>query len=134
VSQYVALLKAVESGNPQAILASAIDFGLLDVRESKESQELFVQMMNLAIEPFSFQKSAIQKKNSFFDFGNADYSERSQSTIRAFVKSLKYSAPPHRIIFLHRKLGGIFALLKRLSIRMDISPYWDLMVENKRQS
>lgn len=31
-------------------------------------------------------------------------------------------------LFLHRKLGGIFHQLKRLDVRMNLSPYWDRMI------
>lgn len=32
------------------------------------------------------------------------------------------------LLFLHRKLGGIFHQLKRLDVRMNLSPYWDRMI------
>lgn len=132
VSQYVDLLKSVKKGQSKGIIESAISFGLIDDRESEDSKQLFVDMMNIAIEPFAIQEGQSKTgDHKVFDFSNSDYSIRSQTVVKAFARSLKYSAPPHRIIFLHRKLGGIFALLKRLSISMDISNYWELMVENK---
>jgi hypothetical protein len=30
---------------------------------------------------------------------------------------------------LHRKLGGLFNLLKRLDVRLDLRPYWAKMVK-----
>jgi aarF domain-containing kinase len=122
IHEYVDLLKAVEGGSPRVILQNAFQFGLLDPRESGETKQLFVDMMNLAIEPFN---------EEIFDFTSTDYSRRSQTVIKEFVRSLKYSPPPHRILFLHRKLGGIFSLLKRLEVKLNIKPYWELMVNKK---
>jgi hypothetical protein len=34
---------------------------------------------------------------------------------------------PH-LIFLHRKLGGLFQMLKRLDVTLDLRPYWDQTV------
>jgi aarF domain-containing kinase len=41
---------------------------------------------------------------------------------------LRFSPPPRRLLFLHRKLGGLFQLLRRLDLRLDLAPYWDRMV------
>jgi hypothetical protein len=63
-----------------------------------------------------------------FDFGSTDYAVRSQDIVKRFVSSLRFSPPPRHLIFLHRKLGGIFQLLRRLDIAMDLSPYWEQML------
>jgi aarF domain-containing kinase len=48
------------------------------------------------------------------------------------VRSLEFSPPPRRLLFLHRKLGGIFQLLRRLDLELDLQPYWVQMVESER--
>lgn len=131
IHQYVDLVRTVQEGKPRKIIQSAIDFGLLDARESDETKQLFVAMMVLALEPFAFNQFSRAPGAEKFDFANSDYAQRSQAIVKAFVKTLKYSAPPHRIIFLHRKLGGIFALLRRLQIKMNLTPYWEMMIEKK---
>ncbi len=120
VNQYIELMRSVQSRNSAKIISEAIDFGMINEKESTAAKELFVKMMFLAIEPF--------ETNGEFDFANSDYAKRSQGVIFEFVKSLKYSPPPHRIIFLHRKLAGIFSLLKKLEIKLNITSYWDFMI------
>ncbi len=138
IDQYINLLKSVESGRPKQILQSAFEFGLLSEKESDESKQLFVAMMALAVEPFGINALGHSSKASetpgIFDFTNSDYSQRSQSVIKAFVRSLKYSPPPHRILFLHRKLGGIFSMLKHLKVSLNIQPYWELMISDNGKS
>lgn len=131
INQYVDLVRTVQKGRRSAIIESAIDFGLIDERESNEAKDLFVTMMNLALEPFAINNLSPSDSSKIFDFADSDYAQRTQAIVLAFVKSLKYSPPPHRIMFLHRKLGGIFALLKRLKVQMNLTPYWELMIEKK---
>lgn len=117
--RYVRLLRVVASGDAERISDEGVAFGLLDARESRE---LFAQFLKVAVEPFA---PALQP----FAFRDAGYDERSRDIGRRFVRSLRFSPPPRRLMFLHRKLGGIFQLLKRLDLALDLTPYWERMVE-----
>lgn len=120
-AKYVELLKAFASLDDKAILTSALAFGLIDPRESDEAKALFVEFLKSAVEPFF-------PPHQPFSFKNEDYARRAQDIGRKFTKSLKYSAPPRQLIFLHRKLGGIFNLLRRLEVSINLTPYWEKMV------
>lgn len=119
-AQYMSLLRAVERGNRQRIVEEGISFGLIDPRESQESFEAFVDMLVCSAEPFSPSAQP-------FRFRDSDYNQRSREIVTRFIKGLVYSPPPKRLIFLHRKLGGLFQLLKRLDVELDLSPYWATM-------
>ncbi len=121
---YVQLLRIVASGDTRRIGDEGVTFGLIDARESRETRELFAQFLTVAIEPFA---PSLQP----FAFRDAGYAERSQDIGRRFVRSLQVSPPPRRLLFLHRKLGGIFQLLKRLDLELDLRPYWERMVQSK---
>jgi aarF domain-containing kinase len=122
--QYASLLRQVRAGNHARMLEEAIAFELLDPRESAGTRTQFVEMITSAMEPFA---PALQP----FVFADADYAARSQAVVERFVKSLQFSPPPRRLLFLHRKLGGIFQLLKRLQVVLDLQPYWEQMVEGQ---
>lgn len=119
---YVQLLRVVASGDARRIADEGVAFGLIDQRESGETRELFAEFLTVASEPFAPSRQP-------FAFRDAGYAERSQDIGRRFVRSLKFSPPPRRLLFLHRKLGGIFQLLKRLDVELDLRPYWDRMVQ-----
>ena len=72
-----------------------------------------------------------QPERQPFKFKDDDYARRSRDISQRFTQSLKFSAPPRKILFLHRKLGGIFTLLKKLDIELDVYPYWQQMVGAK---
>lgn len=118
---YVALLRCIATGNRRRIADAGIAFGLLDARESATTRERFVDMLTSSVEPF-------EPRLQPFAFRDSDYSARSTRVVREFISSLRFSAPPRRLIFLHRKLGGIFQLLKRLDLELDLALYWQQMV------
>jgi aarF domain-containing kinase len=120
---YVQLLRVVAAGDARRIGDEGVAFGLIDPREPRESRELFAQFLQNAIEPFA---PALQP----FVFKDAGYAQRSQAIGRRFVRSLQFSPPPRRLLFLHRKLGGIFQLLRRLELQLDLRPYWERMIQS----
>lgn len=119
--QYVALLKSLGTLDRTKIIRTFTEFGLIDARESLESKELFVDLLLISLEPF-------QSHHQPFRFQNTDYARRSREAGQRLTQSLKYSPPPRKIIFLHRKLGGIFNLLKKMEVQINVSPYWEKMV------
>ncbi|MCK6544666.1 AarF/ABC1/UbiB kinase family protein [Myxococcota bacterium] len=118
---YVELLRAVDRRDHRAIVDVGVDFGLIDARERASTKEAFVAMLESAAEPF---RPHLQP----FAFRDPDYAERSRRVLTTFVRALEYSPPPRRLIFLHRKLGGIHQLLRKLDVRLDLRPYWERMV------
>lgn len=118
---YVELLRAVATGDRARIADHGVSFGLIDARESPETRDSFIDMLLNAAEPF-------ERRAQPFVFRNADYAVRSSQIVRRFVTSLEFSPPPRRLIFLHRKLGGLFQLLRRLDVTLDLSPYWEQML------
>ena len=122
--RYVQLLRALRSGDRDAIVADAVDFGLFDRRESAEVGDLFAQMLRSSVEPFDPDRQP-------FVFRDEAYAARSRDIIQRFTRSLRYSSPPRALLFLHRKLGGIFQLLRRLDVELDLRPYWDRMVADQ---
>jgi aarF domain-containing kinase len=121
---YVELLRAIGTRDPGAIVDAGLGFGLFDPREDDEARAAFSHLLVTALHPF-------QPENQPFRFQDEDYAAASRAAGMAFSKSLRYSPPPRRLLFLHRKLGGIFNLLKRLDLTLDLHPYWEQMVGSK---
>ncbi|MDF3070742.1 MAG: hypothetical protein K0R38_6343 [Polyangiaceae bacterium] len=120
---YVKLLRVVASGDAQEIGDEGVAFGLIDQRESRATRQLFAEFLQTAVEPFAPSRQP-------FVFSDSGYAERSRDIGRRFVRGLEFSPPPRRLLFLHRKLGGIFQLLKRLDLELDLLPYWETMVQS----
>lgn len=119
IKNYIELLRATGEGHRQTVRDQAISFGLIDSRESDEAFEALYQVLTVAVRPF-FKPS--------FDFSDESHAKASQQTSRELANKLKYSPPPHDLVFLHRKLGGVYAVLKSLGVTMDVSSYWRNLV------
>jgi aarF domain-containing kinase len=118
IDSYKRLLKVIDSGNSKHILSRAIDeMRLLSPQESPETKEFFVQMLKASTLPFRAQQP--------FNFKDKDYANEVRDSVVKLVRAVRYSGPPHQLIFLHRKLGGLYNILKRLEVKIDLSSYWE---------
>jgi aarF domain-containing kinase len=114
---YVELLRVVGQGSAADIIERGIAEKLIDAREDPATMALFVDMMKLSVEPFFVPRA--------FRFSDEEYARRSRDVVMRFTRALRYSPPPRRLLFLHRKLGGLFQLMKRLDVELDLAPYWE---------
>lgn len=125
IKQYVCLLQTASSGDFHKLKQEGIAFGLMDPRESEDAFYAFDNLLQTAIRPF-FPKN----DNKLFDFSDEEHLRNSQTAARALSQKLKYSPPPSKIVFLHRKLAGVYAVLRQLHIKMDVRPYWNVMLNS----
>ena len=128
INRYVDLLQCADSGDKRKLRAAAIDFGLIDARESDEAFDALINVIQIAVRPFEINPSKMQ--NAFFDFSNVDHLRNSQDASRNLIRSLRYSPPPRDLIFLHRKLAGVYAMLKSLDVKLNLTPYWERMISH----
>jgi aarF domain-containing kinase len=119
--RYVALLRTVRAADRTRMIEAGTEFGILDPRESAETRENFADMLINASGPFEAARQP-------FVFRDASYAASSRVVVEKFVRSLVYTPPPRALIFLHRKLGGLFQLLRKLDVVLDLTPYWEKMV------
>ncbi|MCB0413266.1 MAG: hypothetical protein KDD50_02970, partial [Bdellovibrionales bacterium] len=118
VENYRSFVALSQSQDKAKTLQAAVDFELLDSRETEEALDAFVQMLHISSLPFL-------SSNQPFNFSSLDYERQSRQSILNFVKKLKYTPPPRKILFMHRRLGGLFNTLKKMKIAIDLGPYWE---------
>lgn len=121
VVKYRSLLQALFVQDRTRVIQESIDFELLDARESEEAKEAYYKMVMVAVGPFL--------STSRFSFGSTDYAEQSKLTALSFVKAAKFTPPPRHLLFLHRKLGGLYSLLQRLNVDIELGTYWKRWIE-----
>lgn len=119
--KYRNFLKAMGSLDVDKIIREGEAFGLISPKETAETKKLFAELLINSVEPFFASKQP-------FQFDDSDYAKRTREIGTKFGRSLKHSPPPQRILFLHRKLGGIFNFVKKLDVKLDLTPYWQKMV------
>lgn len=124
IQNYIRLLDLASKNKSKELRTLSIEFGLIDARESEMAFKSFENMLKTAIKPF-FSHSSMASQD--FDFSDVRHSIESQAAAKALSQELVYSPPPYSIVFLHRKLAGVYSILKNLKVRLDVSPYWQMM-------
>ncbi len=117
VEKYRSLLIALKAGDRNKVLELSIDFDLIDSREDEKAKESYLRMVEISVKPFI--------DDGKFKFRNDEYLELTKNVSWDFIRDTKFSPPPRHLLFLHRKLGGIYSLLHRLDIELDLKPFWE---------
>jgi hypothetical protein len=93
---------------------AAMDVGYLAPEDAPAYRRAIVDMVSIAVEPARLAGP--------YDFGASDLSERlSQHVISMRIEQNFGRLPPPDMLYLHRKLGGLYFLLKRLNAKISIS-------------
>jgi aarF domain-containing kinase len=123
IQNYIQLLEFASQGDSARLKKHAIDFGLIDARESASAFTAFEEVIKTAIRPFFVNDG----ESSIFDFSNQQHVINSNNASKVLSAELIYSPPPYNLVFLHRKLAGVYSILKSLEVKLDISGYWQKM-------
>lgn len=115
------LLEAVYERSHDEIFRLAAKFSLIDPRESPDVKAIFLQLMELIVDIF-------RPEYQPFDFADDTYLHDIRTMAMTLVGQAKYTGPARKLLFLNRKLGGMFHLLKDAGIARDLHPYWQAML------
>ncbi len=111
---YSKLITATLEKNSKKILKLGEQMRLIHPQESVETKNIFKELLLESMKPIA------QKE---YDFSESSYPEKMRTITRNLVKSLRFSAPPENLIFLHRKLSGVFYILRGLKIKLQLKSY-----------
>jgi aarF domain-containing kinase len=112
--EYARLLMAVHRQDVNELDRATDALALIDPRESAEARDIFRRLVRESMGPLTLER---------FDFQDEQYLTRVRAMSRELASALRYSPPPRNLIFLHRKLGGIFQMLKLLRVELDLRGY-----------
>ena len=108
------LIDASLGDDEKEVERAAMDVGYLAPEDAPAYRRAVVDMVSIAAEPAKFAGK--------YDFGSSDLSERlSQHVVGMRVEQNFGRLPPPDMLYLHRKLGGLYLLLKRLNAKVPIS-------------
>lgn len=116
-NELYALLACAIEKDRASLSVKARELGFLDDRESTQTKELFFSLMELIASMF-------KEENQPFVFADETYLKNIRETSLEFANQVQFTSPAHQIIFLNRKLGGMYHLLKDAKASVDLSRYW----------
>ncbi|MGD1990559.1 MAG: AarF/UbiB family protein, partial [Chromatiales bacterium] len=107
------LLGACMNNSDQAILDAAAQLGYVGEGDPAGYADAVLLLLRTATEPL--------RATTRYRFGSSDLAQKMGEIISEMRLQSKYSRiPPMDILFLHRKLGGLYLLLSRLRATLDI--------------
>ncbi len=109
---YRAMVKAAYRRDRQALFQAAREVGFLEPEDSEELLNGFADLVLLITEPF---ESSLQP----YDWGASDLPKRLATRGAQVAFQFKLRSPPREIIFLDRKMGGVFVFASVLKARFD---------------
>lgn len=116
--RYLALLRAGLARDAQALRQAATRIGYLREDTPPAHQAMLMEMMEQAFAPL--------RAGGVFDPATSDIAQRvAQTAMLAARTRARAEMPPPEILFLHRKIGGLYLLIARLRARVDLDPLID---------
>lgn len=109
------LLRAGLARNREQVRGAMTEVGYFDPRAFEAQQALLLDMFDMACAPL--------RQITPFDFGTTDLILRMRDKGMALGRTRDFwHVPPADILFLHRKIGGMFLLAARLRARVALAP------------
>lgn len=118
------------------IMAAAVDrddvrllelihsMNMLDPRESPETKRLFLDLMRKVADLFAHDTQP-------FNFSDANFLQDLRALGFKFVYSVQHSAGAPQLLFLNRKLGGMYHMLKDVGFSEDLNVYFERILTLK---
>lgn len=122
IENYRKVLIASFKQDKNKILEESVKMNFIDPRENDEVKDLYLQMMDCLAAPF--------RQEQPFDFSDKKFYEDSKNISWTLTRKCKYSPPPKDLLFLHRKLAGVFILVKKLEVKLVLKNYWNKIETN----
>jgi predicted unusual protein kinase regulating ubiquinone biosynthesis (AarF/ABC1/UbiB family) len=113
VESYRDMLRGALSRERDTILRGASGIGLMHDNFPPAVLNAFVELCELIVEPF---------RGGPYDWGGSDLPKRVGEKIARNAFTRYFRIPPREIVFLHRRLAGVFILLAALNARWDARP------------
>lgn len=123
-SLYVSLLEAGYRQEEEKILLYGEKLGLVNRTDREEAIRLFISFMKDVLSYFHEEKNPM-------NFSNEEITQRLLITGWKLFKEQRISSPHADLVFLHRKLGGLFSLLKEMKVEIDLHVFWKQIEEIK---
>jgi predicted unusual protein kinase regulating ubiquinone biosynthesis (AarF/ABC1/UbiB family) len=114
VAGFRRLMAAAMVGDRAAMTLAAQAIGYFDEHTQERHQNAVLDIFGQAFEPLCF--------DGLYDFGASDLPRRIRETGLALGLDRDFwHVPPADVLFLHRKLGGLYLLAARLKARVNVN-------------
>lgn len=113
---YRALLVATLAKDRPAAFEAAVSLGLISRDEPAAARDALHALLEAVLVVFTPAAQPV-------DFQEKQFVDAAGERLKAYYRALTCSPPPAQLLFLHRKLGGVYSLCRALQARLDLLPY-----------
>lgn len=113
IESYRDMLRGALARERDTVLRGASGIGLMHDDFPATVLDAFVELCELIVEPF---------RGGSYDWGSSDLPNRVGEKIARNAFTRHFRIPPREIVFLHRRLAGVFILLAALHAEWDARP------------
>lgn len=129
VKHYRNLLRGALLHDRDLMIEGATAVGFLRPDDGKNLQDCFVDLANLAIEPWLPPHDPrcnhqLLDENNCYLWSKSELPSKITKKAAEYALTFKMRPPPREVIFLDRKIGGVFIVLKTLDARFNS---WELI-------
>lgn len=117
VESYADIVRGAIQRDRAEIFRGAIDIGLMRQGFPKPVLDAFAQVCEIMVEPFgdaSRMPEHLRNERGEYLWGDSDLMMRAGRGLASNALSVHFKVPPREIVFLHRRLAGVFIMLATL--------------------
>ena len=124
VEGYREMLRGALARDRAATLAGAEAIGAMYPEFPEDVRRSFAELCELIVEPF---------RGGVYDWGASDLPRRVGEKMARSTMTRHFRIPPREIVFLHRRLSGVFILLATLHAKWDARPLLERFLQDGRR-
>jgi predicted unusual protein kinase regulating ubiquinone biosynthesis (AarF/ABC1/UbiB family) len=119
VKSYTCIVRGAIEQDVKLIERGATEIGLIKAGFPKAAMQAFAEMCETIVEPFTDPSEgripqALLNRNGDYRWGESDLPMRAAQAGAKNALSVHFRVPPREIVFLHRRLAGVFIMLAQL--------------------
>jgi predicted unusual protein kinase regulating ubiquinone biosynthesis (AarF/ABC1/UbiB family) len=132
IGNYAQIVRGALDHETEAILKGAREIGLMKAGFPKSVTDAFARLCQLIVEPFADHARdgtppELINDRGEYKWGESDLPMRAGRLAAVNALSVYFRVPPREIVFLHRRLAGVFIMLATLRCELDTR---DLLLES----
>lgn len=127
VDNYANIVRGGVQRDREQITRGAVGIGLMDANFPKSVLDAFCDMCEMITEPFAGNEpdrvpAKLLNAKGEYRWGESDLPMRAGQLAAKNAFSKHFRVPPREIVFLHRRLSGVFIMLATLHAEVDARP------------
>lgn len=123
LNEYRQMIKGALFNKKEQFMGAAIKLRFLNADDNEDLKAIFEEFCTEMVEPFITFDDPRNRfghidADGFYDWKNTDLPQRISKKVLQIIRKHHFRSPPHEIIFLDRKTGGVFIFLSVLRAKV----------------